>query len=399
MSKVFMAKIYEHKHHGLQLRFTIYFPEGKVVRYRFSRSRDEMYSMHRAAETLEIATRRCDASFREVEVAVNLGLISSSEAALLTGGKRSSSYDLDLIIERWTVSDSLVNSPYGHEVNMRRGKRLRLWLESNPIPKIDEADVKRYIQRRRDGLLTYPHPRTGITVVGCSTKTITNELQILRSIIDEAVKLKMVDVNVARTVDLPVKKSKFRRSMSMDEVSALLEAARQSSHLCHGYAVEVLSCAVYAGLRRSEIRTLQWRDIDFDNGRIRIVQKAVPGEEDFIPKGGNAGVTTMPDRLAEILGKLERKGDWVFGGEKPLVLTAFWQLFKEVASRAGLPSDLSLHHARHTYGSWLLRMTGDLSYVQSEMRHTDINTTRNYMHTTASEKPARLLDFGDKKKD
>jgi hypothetical protein len=69
-----MAKIYVHKLHGLQLRFTIYFPEGKVVRYRFSRSRDEMYSLHRAAEMLEVASRRCDASFREDEVAVNLGV-------------------------------------------------------------------------------------------------------------------------------------------------------------------------------------------------------------------------------------------------------------------------------------------------------------------------------------
>lgn len=69
-----MAKIYVHKLHGLQLRFTIYFPGGKVVRYRFSRSRDEMYSLHRAAEMLEVASRRCDASFREVEVAVNLGV-------------------------------------------------------------------------------------------------------------------------------------------------------------------------------------------------------------------------------------------------------------------------------------------------------------------------------------
>jgi hypothetical protein len=69
-----MAKIYVHKLHGLQLRFTIYFPEGKVVSYRFSRSRDEMYSLHRAAEMLEVASRRCDASFREVEVAVNLGV-------------------------------------------------------------------------------------------------------------------------------------------------------------------------------------------------------------------------------------------------------------------------------------------------------------------------------------
>jgi hypothetical protein len=134
-----MAKIYVHKLHGLQLRFTIYFPEGKVVRYRFSRSRDEMYSLHRAAEMLEVASRRCDASLREVEVAVNLGLITNEEASLLTGGKRSSSYVLDLVMERWAVSSSLANSPYSHEVNLRRAKRLRLWLESNPIPTLDPA--------------------------------------------------------------------------------------------------------------------------------------------------------------------------------------------------------------------------------------------------------------------
>jgi site-specific recombinase XerD len=67
---------------------------------------------------------------------------------------------------------------------------------------------------------------------------------------------------------------------------------------------------------------------------------------------------------------------------------------KKIMKLSGLPSDLSLHHLRHTYGSWMLRLTGDLKYVQDEMGHLDISTTKNYMHNIEDRTdPARGFSY------
>lgn len=388
-----MASLYRHKIHGYQVRFRLFLPGESLVRYRYARSKDLASELLRVAEVLEIGTRRGDINPRELAQARNLGLLSDDDVQKLSGGNLRLRYDLDMVLSRWETSSSVQNTPYGHTVNLRRVKRMRIWFEAHPIPGLTTSDVKRYLHDRREGLLVFQHQLTKYQPTHVSAKTLMNELQLMRAIIDEAVQLGMVKQNVAREVDWTVHTKKFRRAMSEEELVRVVEAAKANRHLCHGYAYEMVMVALYAGLRRGEIRTLRWCDVDLEVGKILIQEKAVPGETNFVPKGGRAGVATIPKRLAEILGGMDRKGAWVFGGEKPIVGHRFYRTFKVLIERAGLDPSLSLHHARHTYGSWLLRETGDLSYVQSEMRHADITTTRNYLHTVNGNAPARDLDF------
>ena len=391
-----MAGKYRHKIHGFQIRFRVFLEDEVHVRYRYAKSPDLADEMHRAAEILERGCRRGDISPRELELALRHKLITEEEFAKLSGRKVVLRYDLPLVIERWKISSSLANTVYGHKVNLRRVVRLREWLLENPIPKLTVSDIRRYLHDRREGFITFRNRVTKKAKVGVSQKTLANELQLLRQLIDEAMALGMVKSNPAREVNLVVKQKKVRRSLTAEEIPRLLESTGKNSHLCHGYAVQMVAVALYAGLRRSEIRTLRWEDVDFENFGLIIQAKQVPGEEDFEPKGGRARVTTMPAKLAEILDKMERRGPWVFGGESPIVANRFYKTFKTIIERAGLPPDLSLHHSRHTYCSWLLKQSGgDLSYVQEEAGHSDITTTRNYLHSTHSGSPAMSLDFGD----
>jgi len=155
--------------------------------------------------------------------------------------------------------------------------------------------------------------------------------------------------------------------------------------------------AIYTGLRRGEIRSLRWEDIHLETKKIYIQAKKIDGEEEFTTKNGEASTVNIPDRLHEILINMEQKGPYVFGGEKPLPVNLFYKAFKEVVLRAGLDPSLTLHHTRHTYGSTLLQLTGgDLRYVQEKMRHADINTTKQYMHTIMSgNAPEMVLNYGE----
>jgi len=211
------------------------------------------------------------------------------------------------------------------------------------------------------------------------------EIQTLRDLINESIALGMVETNVACEVKVAQKNKKIRRTLRRDEIHKLIESADKNRKLCRGYAYELIMFALFTGMRKSELRTLCWDDVDLDIRKIAVHAKEIEGESDFTPKSGEADTITIPDQLASVIDTMPRNGRFVFGGKKPVGSESIYSAVKKVMARAGLPRELSLHHLRHTFGSWLLKSTGDLKYVQDALRHLDINTTKLYVHTIAED--------------
>lgn len=57
------------------------------------------------------------------------------------------------------------------------------------------------------------------------------------------------------------------------------------------------------------------------------------------------------------------------------------ELFRFYSRRAGLPPGVTPHALRHYRASRLLRVTGDLEFTRSQLRHADIRNTQAYQHT------------------
>jgi integrase len=79
---------------------------------------------------------------------------------------------------------------------------------------------------------------------------------------------------------------RVRRPLNPDELKKLLDAAGDRGRKAWYMA------AAYAGLRRSEIRKLAWRDVDFEN-RCIVVRQGKAKREDYLP--------LHPDLAAELL--------------------------------------------------------------------------------------------------
>ena len=376
-----MAKVYVHNKRGFQIRYTIYLPDGaRNVKFRYSQTREGAESLLRKCQYLESGSRANNLSPREVSTARHDDLISEAEAMALSGGQRSVAYDLDLVFAAYKISSAVANTPYGHLINMRRAAFIKDWFRDNPIPTLTAQDVKLYILQRQSGERVHRANRTWAKI-GVSAKTVKNEMEIIRTFIDEAIALGMVATNVAREIDVPVKTSKIRRSVTRSEMPPLLKAADKNRHLLHGQMYEALMIDLYTGMRRGELRTLEWTDIFFEARKIGVQSKVLPGEEEFTTKSGEARLIDMPDGLYEILTTMERYGRFVLGGEQPYSLAVISGAFKTLLRRAGLPENLSLHHIRHTYLSWLLVQTkGNLKYVQEQGGHANMSTTMGYTH-------------------
>jgi integrase len=93
----------------------------------------------------------------------------------------------------------------------------------------------------------------------------------------------------------------------------------------------------------------------------------------------------MSDRVAEILKTRcqNRTEGWVFQSRykgKHIGAAFVNRQWVKARKAAGLPEDLVLYCARHDFGTYVMRKTGNLKAVMDTMGHTDIKIAMTYQH-------------------
>jgi len=139
----------------------------------------------------------------------------------------------------------------------------------------------------------------------------------------------------------------------------------KSAHL-FGLDVEAMVLlALFAGLRRSEIRWLEWASIDLEEGWISVKREGGA-------KGGRERAVPIHPELSDVLRGWKREsegsGRYVFESTirigQPWSLTHIGRQFHSVGDDAGV----HLHLPRHTFATHLLDVDGNLRTVQGHDR-------------------------------
>ena len=92
-------------------------------------------------------------------------------------------------------------------------------------------------------------------VKGCSPSTVRQTYTVLRSVLETAVRDELLATNPAARVKRPGVPRTEAHYLSIAEVAALLEAAKDSRH------VPLFRLLVSTGLRRGEALALRWQDV------------------------------------------------------------------------------------------------------------------------------------------
>jgi integrase len=156
---------------------------------------------------------------------------------------------------------------------------------------ITEHEVETFRAGRKETPTRTKTPRTN--------STCNHELAALKQIFNKGIAWGLLERNPAAKVK-PLPESKGRtRFLSIEEAGKLLDAA--SRHLR-----PILICALETGMRRGEILSLRWSDVDMKTGMLYI-GKTKNGEPRHIP---------MSNRLRATLAALPRRlrTDHVFTG-------------------------------------------------------------------------------------
>lgn len=143
------------------------------------------------------------------------------------------------------------------------------------------------------------------------------------------------------------------------------------------------------GARHSEITTLEWSSINFEDRTIRL----------WRPKVRNQSILYMSERLFQVLKRRyeDRNPEipYVFhtrdGRPKAYCSTTARKIF----NRAGL-EDCSFHTLRHTLASKLIQNGMNIYEVKEILGHTDIKTTMRYAHLERVDVSRRAVHLIDK---
>jgi integrase len=212
--------------------------------------------------------------------------------------------------------------------------------------------------------------------------TVNRELACLRHMFNMAIKWKKIQANPVREVKFMREPKEKERILTEEEEVRLLEAVRlktKSQHL-----EPIVITALNTGMRKGEILSLKWSNMDFKTGYI-LVEGTKNGEIRKVP---------MNKRLTETLegAKKVSKGDYVFSENgKPYidVKTGWWTVLENAKIEG-----FRFHDLRHTFGSRLGMKGVDIRSIQELMGHKDIKMTMRYSHPTPEHKKraVKMLD-------
>lgn len=198
-------------------------------------------------------------------------------------------------------------------------------------------------------------------------KTVYFELSLLNYFFNVAIKYRYILKNPIAEVERPKWKQKQPRFLSKEEINLILDN-------CGKRLYPIFLTFLYTGIRKDELRNLEWTDIDFENRIIRINVK-----DFWEPKNGLSRTIPMKDDLYNVLKKLDRKSRWVFSNKSGNQVNHIRRALVSVCDRIGI-ENVNLHTFRHTFASHLLMSGVDLPTVQKLLGHKDINTTMIYAH-------------------
>ncbi len=290
--------------------------------------------------------------------------------------------------------------------NQKRGAETLQLLQSNfgdlyqkRLEKITSWDVQRW--------------RTTCEKRGLKPATINRRLVMLKSVFNRAVEAEVVASSPLTSIK-PLRvddKARVRFLSDVEEV-ALREALDQRERQMglgrrsgnqwreqRGYSSlpeldgkfadylkPMVLLALNTGMRRGEIFTLTWQEVDFDRKLVTVVGRH--------SKSGKTRHINLNSEMCQLLRdwQLQAGGDLVFSnpvtGEKFDNIKSSWTRLREDAGIA----DFRFHDLRHTFASKLVMAGASLYTVKELMGHSSFEMTERYAHL-APEHTARAVEM------
>jgi integrase len=196
--------------------------------------------------------------------------------------------------------------------------------------------------------------------------TVNKEVNCLKAMLNKAVAWGYLQTHPLRGLKGLREPPGRLRYLTPEEKARLLDACTSPPYLR-----PIVDLAMHTRMRRSEILSLQWPDVDLRRRTIALMHTK-NNERRVIPVNDTVAVTlkTLPRHLDT---------DLLFPAVNgPMVTRAFWRACR----KAHLPN-LRFHDLRHTFAPYLAMGGFNLRTIQQLLGHRDLRMTSRYAHLSA----------------
>ncbi len=228
-----------------------------------------------------------------------------------------------------------------------------------------------------------------LTRRGLARRSIARKLSAARSFFRFLHREERITGNPGRAVRSP----KLQRTLpgwltrpQIEAVFALAETRAAEGNFRALRDLAILETFYSTGMRLSELRGLDWKDLDLLGDQVKVRGK---GRKERIVPLGSAAVRAL--RRYELRRAEVARGDApaadrdaVFISERRRRLTArrLQSIVGGFLDSVAEDADVSTHSLRHSFATHLLDAGADLLAVKELLGHASLSTTRIYTHTS-----------------
>lgn len=189
-----------------------------------------------------------------------------------------------------------------------------------------------------------------------------------------------IQKNPAELIDAPSIGVKLPAVLSIEEIDNMLSVIDLSTmEGTRNYAIieTLYSC----GLRVSELTSLRFTNLFFDDGFIRVDGK---GSKQRLVPISDVAIKKINNYLTYRNSMEAKKGseDYLFISKRgtPISRITVFYYVKKYAEEAGIKKTISPHTLRHSFATHMIERGANIRYVQAMLGHEKITTTEMYTH-------------------
>jgi len=182
-------------------------------------------------------------------------------------------------------------------------------------------------------------------------------------------------------LEMPRIGRKLPEVLSIEEIDVLIAAIDLSKPEGHRNKA-ILETLYSCGLRVSELVDLQFEDLFFDEGFIRVIGKG--NKQRLVPVSPSVEkeIGIYNEGTRKHMHILKGQESYVFLNRRGAKLTRvmIFTIIKNLAEAVGLKKNISPHTFRHSFATHLLEGGANLRAIQEMLGHESILTTEIYTH-------------------
>jgi len=271
-------------------------------------------------------------------------------------------------------------------------RSFEIWLKRHRRPgqlnDLDIDTVRLYVLYLQDEHPKYQgHPYTPSRGDRLSDYSVQGHVRTLRAFSSWLQREEYLEENVLSRLRVPKAVKEEIKPLTPEEISRILACFSASTAIgCRSYAI--VYSMLDAGLRVSEITSLEMKNVDLEQGQLLVRGKG--NKERVVPIGNKAQKYLQryiyhfkPEPLLP-----EQDRVFLTSEGKPLGDNSLKLFFTRLKVRTGIKR-LHAHLLRHTFATYYLRNGGDLLSLQKILGHTSLEMVRVYAHLAEADVKAK----------